>query len=178
MPPSQAPSDTRAMGKGMLIVFWLLVIGLLTWGFGNWEESQINPNTSPNSSINAQYREVVLDSNRQHHYVASGLINQQPVVFLLDTGATDVVIPQRLANKLGLKAGNPQIASTANGNVTVYSTRLDNVALGDIHLTDVRASINPGMRGNEVLLGMSALKSIEFRQSQGQLVLRQAVWPE
>jgi len=31
--------------------------------------------------------------------------NQQPVTFLLDTGATDVVIPEKLAKKLGLRKG-------------------------------------------------------------------------
>lgn len=173
MSPSNTPPDTQPMGKGMLLIFWVLVIGLLTWAFGNWEERQINPNQTPSGSVAERYREVILDSNRQHHYVATGLINRQPVTFLLDTGATDVVIPQGLATKLGLKAGSSQLASTANGNVKVYKTRIDTLQLGTIELRDVRASINPGMRGSEVLLGMSALKSVEFRQSNGQLVLRQ-----
>lgn len=166
-------SDTRTMGRGMLVIFWLLVLGLLTWGFGNWEHQQINPNSNPISSENAQYREVILDSNRQHHYVANGQINGQSVTFLLDTGATDVVIPAKLANELGLKRGRAATAYTANGSVRVYATELDNLQLGSIRLRNVRASINPGMDGDGVLLGMSALRSIEFQQRNGQLILRQ-----
>lgn len=166
-------SDSRGLGKGMLIVFWLIVIGLLTWGFANWEGRQYNPNTAPQSRETAQYREVILDSNNQHHYVASGAINGQSVTFLLDTGATDVVIPEGLAKKLDLVAGQSQMARTANGVVQVHATRLDTLELGNIRLYDVRASINPGMRGDQVLLGMSALRSIDFQQRNGQLILRQ-----
>ncbi|MBU3071036.1 TIGR02281 family clan AA aspartic protease [Aestuariicella sp. G3-2] len=161
------------MGRGMLVIFWLLALGLLTWGFGNWEHQQINPNSNPISSENAQYREVILDSNRQHHYVANGQINGQSVTFLLDTGATDVVIPAKLANELGLKRGRAATAYTANGSVRVYATELDNLQLGSIRLRNVRASINPGMDGDGVLLGMSALRSIDFQQRNGQLILRQ-----
>lgn len=169
----QNSGDTRSMGKGMLVVFWLLVLGLLTWGFGNWEHQQQNPNATPNSTENAQYREVILDSNRQHHYVASGQINGQTVTFLLDTGATDVVIPEALSRKLNLTPGHSQLAHTANGTVRVYSTTLDSLQLGSIRLNNIRASINPGMEGDGVLLGMSALRSIDFQQRNGQLILRQ-----
>ncbi|NHN38094.1 TIGR02281 family clan AA aspartic protease [Pseudomaricurvus alcaniphilus] len=170
--PDNSP-DTRGMGRGMLIVFWLLVMGILTWWFGSWEGQLLNPNQQPVSADTGQYREVILESNRQHHYVASGLINGEAVTFLLDTGATDVVIPAQLARRLQLQAGQAGRAMTANGLVTVYSTRLDNLQLGSIRLYDVAASINPGMSGDGVLLGMSALRNIEFSQRQGQLILRQ-----
>lgn len=173
MNPTDQHSDSRSLGKGMLFIFWLLVLGLLTWGFGSWEDRQHNPNINPQSRETPQYREVVLDSNKQHHYVANGFINGQTVTFLLDTGATDVVIPQGLADKLNLVPGQSQMARTANGTVRVYLTRLDSLQLGSIHLHDVRASINPGMNGNQVLLGMSALRAIDFSHSNGQLILRQ-----
>ncbi len=165
--------DARPIGRGMLIIFWLMVIALLTWGFGNWEDQRQNPNARPETISGNGYQEVILNSNRQHHYVANGFINRSKVVFLLDTGATDVVIPEALAEKIGLQKGRSQMAMTANGSVRVYSTVIDQLQLGDIRLINVRASINPGMRGNEVLLGMSALSAVEFRQSNGQLILRQ-----
>ena len=46
--------------------------------------------------------------------------------------------------------------------------------LGDIQLREVAALITPGMEGHEVLLGMSALKQLEFTQKGGTLVLRQS----
>ena len=175
MSPSENSNDTRGLGRGMLIAFWLLVIVVLTWTFGNFEKHSFNPNQSIEGRVNQNFREVVLESNRQHHYVADGRINNQRVTFLLDTGATDVVVPAQLANRLGLQRGPSSLASTANGAVRVYSTLIDTLQLGNIRLHNVRASINPGMNGNEVLMGMSALRSIEFYQRDGRLVLRQPV---
>jgi len=94
------------------------------------------------------------------------------VTFLLDTGATDVVIPAQLAESAGLQPGQAMRAMTANGLVTVYSTTIPTLHLGDITLYDVRASINPGMQGDTVLLGMSALRQVEFTQRADTLTLR------
>ncbi|ERI52284.1 hypothetical protein N878_19660, partial [Pseudomonas sp. EGD-AK9] len=64
--------------------------------------------------------------------------------------------------------------STANGRATGHRTRLASLRLGDIELRDVAALIAPGMDGDEVLLGMSALQQLEFSQKGGTLVLRQS----
>ncbi|MGH8406527.1 MAG: retroviral-like aspartic protease family protein, partial [Pseudomonas sp.] len=45
--------------------------------------------------------------------------------------------------------------------------------LGDIVLRDVRAIVVPGLGDEQVLLGMSALKQLEFTQRSGTLLLRQ-----
>jgi aspartyl protease family protein len=97
------------------------------------------------------------------------------VTFLLDTGATDVAIPEDLADRLRLERRGGGISQTANGPVAVWQTMLDTVTLGAISLSDVRASILPSMRGTEkVLLGMSFLKQLEFTQRDGQLILQGA----
>lgn len=157
----------------MLILAWLVALGLLTLFFRNWEEQRHNPNQDPTSYSSNGVREVILEGNRRHHYVANGKINGQPVTFLLDTGATDVVIPAKLASKLKLQQGPSGYAQTANGVIEVFSTRLNSLELGNIHLTNVRASINPAMQDQAILLGMSALKQVEFTQRNGQLILRQ-----
>jgi aspartyl protease family protein len=54
-----------------------------------------------------------------------------------------------------------------------YRTRLDRLQLGDIVLRDVRALVAPGLGDEQVLLGMSALKKLEFTQRGGTLLLRQ-----
>jgi len=65
------------------------------------------------------------------------------------------------------------MANTANGQVQVRATRINTLQLGPITLYNLEASINPGMDGNEILLGMSALKQIEFSQKGKFLTLRQ-----
>ena len=116
---------------------------------------------------------VVLQRNRAGHYVTAGEINGQPVTFLLDTGATGVAIPAHLAEKLGIQGGRPVRVQTANGLATSYLTRLDSVSVGDIKLNDVEAGVVPGFTGNQILLGMSFLRHIEFTQRGRTLVLRQ-----
>ena len=54
-----------------------------------------------------------------------------------------------------------------------YAVKLDQVSVGGITLQEVPASIAPGLTTDEVLLGMSFLKHIEFTQRGDQLILRQ-----
>ncbi len=170
-PPGAAPGQ-RA-GKLMLLIAWIGVLGLLTLVFGDWEETQRNPNRQPVSMQHADgSTEVVLQRNRQGHYVANGTINGTEVTFLLDTGATDVVVPQDVADAAGLRRGVETRANTAAGVVRVWTTRIHDLRLGSIHLQDIPATINPHMHGVGVLLGMSALRQVEFQQRGGELRLR------
>ncbi len=132
---------------------------------------------NPNQEIAIQYdvdkiAEVILQANRQGHYLANGNINGQAVTFLLDTGATHISIPEKIAKRLKLTKGFPMKVSTANGMITVYDTRLDSVGIGAITLHDIRANINPYMKSNEILLGMSFMKHLELIQRNGQLILK------
>jgi aspartyl protease family protein len=172
MSDSQQP-DTRRIGKGMTIAAWLILLVLLTLFFNSRLDRQRNPNQAVFSRINAAgVQEVVLKRNRYGHYVTSGTVNDLPVEFLLDTGASDVAIPAELADQLGLARGRPVQYQTANGMVTAYRTTIDSVSIGPMVVTNVPASINPGMHDMEILLGMSVLKHVEFTQRGDTLILR------
>ena len=100
------------------------------------------------------------------------LINGQPARFLLDTGATHTSVPAHLAQPLGLRPGAPSMVSTANGTVTVRATRIAALDIGPFRFVGAPAHLNPGMRDDDVLLGMSVLKHLEFTQRGDVLVLR------
>lgn len=161
------------IGTGNVILAWILILGLLTWGFSALLDYQRNPNRALTTRTDGGVKEVVLERNRDGHYVADGAINGHPVTLLVDTGATTVTVPGALAARLGLARGAPLRAQTANGAATVYATTLDSVALGGIVLHDVRANISPGMSGEEALLGMSFLRGLELIQRDGTLRIRQ-----
>lgn len=173
MPQNQGPTSTPKLGKGMIYIAWILALGLITWGFQGWLENARNPNRQPASVTGAGGPEVHLLRNRYGHYQASGHINDQAVEFMLDTGATAVAVPGRVAQRLGLVRGPAMQVQTANGNATAYATRLDKLRLGDIELRNVRAHISPSMDGDEVLLGMSVLKHLDFSQQGDTLTLKQ-----
>ena len=168
----QAPG--KKMGQGMLIATFALGLGALTFVFDDWLAGEANPNRNPASfQLEGGVREVLLERNRQGHYVANGSINNVPVTFLLDTGATDVAISSEIADRAGLESGAAQQAFTANGAVRTYATIVDSLEIGNIQLRDVRASITPSLNGEIILLGMSALQHVEFSQRGSTLTLRQ-----
>lgn len=171
---NQKYDSSVKIGKGMIYASWILALLMLTWLFSNYLERQHNPNQA--LSINSEKegkREVILQQNRLGHYVATGFINNKKVIFLLDTGATTISIPGKLANKLGLPLKQAHRVRTANGDTIAYQTMLKQVRLGSIELHDLKASIAPKMEGNEILLGMNFMRQLEMIQRNNQLTLRQ-----
>lgn len=167
-------NETTPFAKSFVWVAWLLALGLLAFVFQDVLNSQYNPNQDPEISLQQNGKaQVKLNQNRQGHYVTNGAINATEVTFLLDTGATNVSIPAHIAEQLSLKAEGQQRVNTANGTITVYRTTLNELRIGNIFLYNVSANINPKMKSNEILLGMSALKRVEFRQTGKQLILRE-----
>ena len=153
----------------MALVASLLVLGMFYLYF----ENSLQARTHPNRALQiAPGSELVLKRSHDGHYVFPGTINGEPVTFLLDTGATLVSVPAHLGVELGLKPGARQQAITANGTVTTRATRIDALAFGPFEIRAVPASLNPGMRDSQVLLGMSVLKHLEFTQRGDTLILR------
>ncbi len=166
-------ANNHNIGQWMTYLAWILFLGILTMAFKKYLDRQNNPNQEIVVYYNAdQIAEVVLRQNRQSHYLANGTINGKTVTFLLDTGATQISIPEHVARRLNLDREIPMKVSTANGTVTVYGTRLDSVSIGAITLHNIRANINPYMKTDEILLGMSFMKYLELIQREGQLILR------
>jgi aspartyl protease family protein len=173
--PDKQHKQSQHIGKGMIIAAWILLLVLLTWFFNDQLEQQRNPNRQISSATATdEIPEVRLQRNRSGHYVASGEINGQPVEFMLDTGATDVSIPAVVADRIGLKRGRQLSYQTANGTVTAWQTVADEIRLGPLRLGPVRASINPHVKNNSVLLGMSFLKQLDFNQQGNTLTLKYA----
>lgn len=156
----------------MALVASLLVLGMFYLYFENSLQARNNPNSQLQI---APGTELVLKRSGDGHYVFPGTVNGRPVTFLLDTGATLVSVPAHLAGELGLRAGAPQQSITANGTVTTRATRLESLAFGPFDLRGVPASLNPGMWDNQILMGMSVLKHLEFTQRGDTLILRALV---
>lgn len=169
----QSDPQQKKFGKSFGIIAWLCVLFLLTVFFNERLEKTWNPNTEVEHQRVNDIPTVKLTRNRAGHYIANGFINNQPVTFMLDTGATNVAIPQTIADRLNLTRGQQYYSQTANGQAISYATRLDSLELGAIHLSGVNASISPGFKSDEILLGMSVLKQLEFIQRGNQLTLRQ-----
>jgi aspartyl protease family protein len=157
------------MGRVMAWLASLALLGVLYLFFDGSLQARNDPNRQLQIAPGA---ELILQRGRSGHYVFPGEINGRPVSFLLDTGATLVSVPAHLADELGLVAGTPQQSVTANGTVMTRATQIGVLAFGPFRLSDVRANLNPGMTDDQILLGMSVLKQLEFTQRGDTLELR------
>ncbi|MEQ9574556.1 MAG: TIGR02281 family clan AA aspartic protease, partial [Rhodospirillales bacterium] len=102
---------------------------------------------------------VAIRAGDHGHFVAEAMVNGVAVRFLIDTGASDVVLSPRDAKRLGFDLKSlsfNRIYQTANGTVTGAPVRLDDIRIGPIVVRDVRASVN-GADMKRSLLGMSFL---------------------
>lgn len=154
-------------GTLMLILGWLLVGGLVWWVM----DGQLQPNAHL-AKVSGSQQEVVLKRGMDGHYSAPGFINGQPVHFLVDTGATQVAIPDPVAQRLALPLGPVSQARTANGVIATRITRLDQVSLGGLTAHDVSGSILPDMPDDAVLLGMSYLSRFDVSIRGDEMVIR------
>lgn len=114
---------------------------------------------------------VVLPRDRSGNYMGDGEINGHDVRFLVDTGASMVVVPEAIAKRIGLRKGKAMPFRTGGGIVNHYATELESLSIGRIQISDAPAAINPEMRDEFVLLGMSALGLLKFSQDGDNLVL-------
>lgn len=171
---NSAQKEQKHIGAFMIAMMWILFLILLVYLFEDVIERKLNPNQNVATNyISEDIREVTLQRNRQGHYVTDGWINGQQVVFMLDTGATGVAIPEHLAQRLNLRRGQRIELHTANGRAIGYMTNIENIGVGDIKLGNISAVINPNDKTDLILLGMSFLKQIEFTQRGDELILRQ-----
>jgi aspartyl protease family protein len=163
--------DSR-LGRRML---WIAALGLLGGLYALFSMLENDTGTRTVSSVDSNGSTmVVLEQDRNGHYQAEGQINGQPVTFLVDTGATDVALPESTARALGLDFGPRVKVMTAAGPTTAWATRLDEVTVGGIRRENVRATITSG-EFNGILLGMSFLKHYSLQQNDGRLVIREAL---
>lgn len=170
----QASDNTTNLGRLFSWISWLLLLALLYWFFEDQISLQINPNQQLQTQVGSGGEKItLLKRNKAGHYVGTALFNGVAMEFMLDTGATVVAVSEQAAKKIGMPKGQRYQVSTANGPAAAYDSRLNSLQLGDIVLTNVSASIAPGLGGHDILLGMSALKQLEFSQQQDELKLIQ-----
>ena len=160
-----------AQSLWVVVGSFVLLLALMAWFFDGVLERRANPNRALIHSAPDQ-REVILLPDRRGHYVAPGRINGVEVTFLLDTGASHVAIPAHLAERLDLSPGRPVQLLTAAGSVTARQTVIDRIELGGITMHNIGGSLNPAMPGDFILLGMTFLRHLDFRQEGERLILQ------
>lgn len=147
-----------------------LVLGLVRWGLigvgiviigATWEDIQTV--FEGHASVSTDGQEISIPQSFDGHYYLTLAVNGHPVRFLIDTGASDVVLSLDDARKAGIDLERLIFlgqAQTANGVVETAPVWLQTVGIGQMEDRNVRAVVNSGdLFGS--LLGMGYLSRFD-----------------
>lgn len=151
---------------------WVGIFLMLTLAYSY--KDRITAVILPSKAIKENGHLVFLKSADGHFHV-DALVNGAKINFIVDTGATDLVLSPNDAEKIGYKLSElkyDRLYITANGMVKAASILITSVEIGGIQFRDVDASINSAPMQSS-LLGMSFLERLEYYKFQDdQLILK------
>lgn len=175
-------SSASELMRNAAIWAGLFVVALILGTF--WEDigfvsRRVAGNLVPGMAFEepgAETGEIWVTRRQDGHFYLKAEVNGTPVLFLVDTGATEISLTRRDADRIGLVLTPAHFVGTvytANGPVTVAPLRLESVIAGPIAAYGVSAHVNSvGMDSS--LLGMSFLERLSSYEVRGdRLYLRQ-----
>lgn len=124
----------------------------------------------PNRPVSTAPGEVTLRRGDDNHFSTVAKVNGNPTVFMVDTGASQVVIPHAQARALGIDVDGlrfVQPVSTANGTTFTAPVTIRSLEVGDIVVNDVRAAVSAPGDLDEGLLGLSFLDRLSGYSFRG-----------
>jgi aspartyl protease family protein len=163
----------QRMGQAlrMALAWGLIFVGIMA-GFGLW--SDIRQDVMPIQEIAADGAVEVPRSEDGHYYLTL-LVNGTAVPFMVDTGASGMVLAGPDAERLGIDRDSLSFlgqANTANGIVRTARVTLPEVELGPFRNENFDAFVTEGAL-DQSLLGMDYLGQFRMEFDGGKLVLRQ-----
>ncbi|MFN3663141.1 TIGR02281 family clan AA aspartic protease [Yoonia sp.] len=135
---------------------WALIFVGVIGAYGLWGD--ISQNVSPRQSAMADGT-ITVPRGAGGHYFLNIDVNGTPVRFIVDTGASQVVLSERDARRAGIDPDSltySGMAATANGMVPTAPVMLDTMTLEGVTEGPVAAVVNGGEM-DESLLGMTYL---------------------
>ncbi len=119
------------------------------------------------------WNSIAIAGDSRGHFVLAAMVNGTPVDFLVDTGASHVVLAPADAARLGLVPARlrySERAQTANGDVGLAPVTLRELRIGQLSRQGVPAMVNAAPMGIS-LLGMSFLAGLEGWEAKGDRLL-------
>ena len=154
--------NRQSLGKSarMLLAWGLIFLGIIA-GYGLWED--VRRDVAPRQTVLADGSAIEVPRGPGGHYFLTVNVNGTPIEFIVDTGATDVVLTKDDARAAGLDPDTLPFlgsANTANGPVKTAFTTVDFMSVGPIRFNRVQVAVNGGEM-EESLLGMTFLSRFD-----------------
>lgn len=168
---SYVVSQRKNLGQmAQQAAIWTLIIVSTVAVVGMWPN--LRQNIAPTQTV-ATSGDIVVPRAPDGHFYLTLSINDQGVRFVVDTGASEMVLTTTDAARVGINVGELDYlgrANTANGQVRIARVRLDEVVLEGITDRNFRATVNEGeMR--ESLLGMTYLSKFSRIAIEGNMLV-------
>jgi aspartyl protease family protein len=122
-------------------------------------------------------RSLSIDADRQGHFKVDARIEGRHIDFMVDTGASLVIIRESDAAQIGIRpmrSDYTATVSTANGRAKAAPAKIDRIEVGGITVFDVQALVMPDDALWQNLLGMTFLSQLKrYESASGRMVLEQ-----
>lgn len=162
-----AQSGMVLRGALAMVAFWLAVMALLYWAMDRWQQ--------PRAARVTATGELLIPRHADGHFRIAGAINGEPVLFLVDTGASVVGVSEALARRAGLQGGEPASFHTANGVREGRMVRAGRIELqGGTTVRDLRVGVGLALGENDAqaLLGQNFLQHFDVTMDRDSMRLR------
>ncbi|MDZ4134523.1 MAG: TIGR02281 family clan AA aspartic protease [Paracoccaceae bacterium] len=159
------------MGQALraMMAWGLIFVGVMA-GYGLWTD--LRHDLNPRQAV-LQSGSIEVPRAADGHYYLRLKIGDQSIEFLVDTGASNIVLSQSDARRLGIDPASLRYlgtAQTANGAVRTARVTLHDVSLGPITDARLTAWVNDGaMEGS--LLGMDYLNRFRLEFAADRMTL-------
>lgn len=151
---------------------WAFIFLGVIAAYGLWND--IRDDIAPRQSVFQDGSRIEVPRAFDGHYYLTLAVNGIPVEFVVDTGASEIVLNRRDAERIGLDPADLDftgVAGTANGAVRTARVRVGEISLGGLVDKNVPVSINAGEMDTS-LLGMTYLQRFDRLEiSDGTLIL-------
>jgi clan AA aspartic protease (TIGR02281 family) len=112
---------------------------------------------------------LVIPQRGSGHYFVNGLVNGKALTFVVDTGASSVVLPRSVAMAAGVYCRDQVLMQTVGGSSSGCAGVVTKLRFGPFQIRDVPVMIAPNL--TQPLLGMNVLQQFRIEQDGGQLRL-------
>jgi aspartyl protease family protein len=168
-------SNRQSLSKTVQqILVWVLIFVGIIAAYGMWGD--IRSTVIPTATVHSAEGRIEIPQSPDGHYRLSLDVNGTPVNFIVDTGASNVVLSKRDAERAGFDPDTLPFfgrARTANGEVRTAPITIDTLSLQGVTERNVVAAVNGGEL-DESLLGMSYLgRYSQITIASGKLILVQ-----
>ncbi len=157
-------------------IFAVLVVGYTYRDDFNTIFERVSGEIAPSRAVSTADGNIVLHRRDNGHFAVNAAVNSSRVQFLVDTGASDVALTYRDAERAGLEPWNLDYNipyRTANGTAYGARVQIQSITVGDIKIYNVEGSVmKDGM--DVSLLGMSFLDRLSSYEVRGnKMTMRQ-----